>query len=86
MPVKVYKLKLSLGSIELPSNSIKFSGSKAMIMNNPDSKPIIKVSNCPGKASAFLSTSSLTPERFILSDEISKIALVITKVIAQIPC
>ena len=33
-----------------------------MIMNNPDSKPIIKVSNCPGKVSFlehFITNSTL---------------------------
>ena len=84
--VRQYRFSVSSGRKELPSSCIKFSGSRAIIMKKPDSKPIIKVNNCPGKASAFFNNSSLAPERFILSEANRSMAQVITKVIAQIAC
>ena len=55
-----------------------------MITKNPESKPIIKVSNWPGSASAFFNSNSFAPDAFILSDTCSNTAHAATKVSAQI--
>ena len=75
---------VSLSSIcSVPVKGTVVRGSKAIIMKNAVRKPIIIVSNCPGRVSKRSRSLSVAPAARLRSDDFSKMAEETTKESAQ---